>query len=129
MGPPNLFKPPTKTLSSTILLDGPAHFPCPLQLPIEDESFSAMLFDAADFSALQMKDARCLKMWRSCGFVVFSKVALWLLPVGMPEGDGITFVCDETCLTKDFTVPDAAHIGGMLCVCAAGQLYLMCVIP
>ncbi|CAE7450419.1 ZDHHC2 [Symbiodinium natans] len=33
--------------------------------------------------------------------VLGSSVLLWLLPVGMPEGDGITFVCDETCLTKD----------------------------
>ena len=31
----------------------------------------------------------------------WSKVSIWLLPIGMPDGDGITFVCDETCLSKD----------------------------
>ncbi|CAE7820258.1 ZDHHC2, partial [Symbiodinium microadriaticum] len=33
--------------------------------------------------------------------VLGSSVSIWLLPIGMPDGDGITFVCDETCLTKD----------------------------
>jgi len=29
-------------------------------------------------------------------------VALWLLPIGTPDGDGLSFLCDESCLTKDF---------------------------
>lgn len=33
--------------------------------------------------------------------VLGSSVSIWLLPIGMPDGDGITFVCDETCLSKD----------------------------
>jgi len=33
-------------------------------------------------------------------------VALWLLPIGGPEGDGLSFLCDESYLTKDF---DGGH--------------------
>eukprot|EP00440_Ansanella_granifera_P073607 gb/GFBE01079873.1/.p1 GENE.gb/GFBE01079873.1/~~gb/GFBE01079873.1/.p1 ORF type:complete len:370 (+),score=57.45 gb/GFBE01079873.1/:1-1110(+) len=33
--------------------------------------------------------------------VLGSNVCFWLLPIGRPEGDGLTFVCDETRLTKD----------------------------
>ncbi|CAJ1336626.1 unnamed protein product [Effrenium voratum] len=30
-----------------------------------------------------------------------ANVVFWFLPLGLPEGDGLTFISDETCLTKD----------------------------
>lgn len=30
-----------------------------------------------------------------------TQVAVWFLPIGVPDGDGLTFLCDETRLTQD----------------------------
>ncbi|CAE7765772.1 Zdhhc2 [Symbiodinium pilosum] len=48
-----------------------------------------------------MKSVYNLGLYGNFRAVLGNSVAVWLLPLGMPEGDGITFVCDETCLTKD----------------------------
>lgn len=42
-----------------------------------------------------------LGAWGNIRAILGSNVLLWLLPLGQPDGDGLTFVCDETRLTKD----------------------------
>ncbi|CAK9062898.1 unnamed protein product [Durusdinium trenchii] len=42
-----------------------------------------------------------LGVFRNFKATMGQNVAVWFLPIGVPDGDGLTFLCDETRLTQD----------------------------
>ena len=48
-----------------------------------------------------MKSPKKVALWLFQVALWLFQVALWLVPIGGPEGDGLSFLCDESYLTKE----------------------------